>query len=272
MARGPRRGRAPQEGLLGGAGGGGGARRAGVGDGERRQHRGGHGQRPPAHGPDQGRGPAGHRHRAPGPRRHPTVLLDGGANADCTAGLAGAVRPDGGRVRRRAVRASTEPRVGLLSIGEETSKGNGPGQGDPRPAGRARVPAHRPRSSATSRAATSCPTGSTWWSPTASPATSSSRPSRAAPAFLIDTLLRAMTSTDEGRQATRCCCPLLHAPQRRARPRDLRRGHAPGRRRRVHHQPRLVVAAGPSSTPSAWPGRWSWPTWSGASGTPSRAA
>ena len=69
-ARGPGPGGAAQEGLVAGPGRRGGPGRDGVGHGQRRQHRGHHGQRPVPDGPDPGRGPAGHRHADPGAGHH----------------------------------------------------------------------------------------------------------------------------------------------------------------------------------------------------------
>ena len=58
----------------------------------------------------------------PNPGRSPMVLVDAGANSECTRRDARAVRPDGEHVRHGALRRRT-PRVGLLSIGEESTKG-----------------------------------------------------------------------------------------------------------------------------------------------------
>ena len=71
--------------------------------------------------------------------------------------VAPAVRPDGRRVRPRAATASSSPRVGLLSIGEEASKGTPLVKETQRAAARPPMPSSRPgpRSSATSRVATS---------------------------------------------------------------------------------------------------------------------
>ena len=113
-------------------------------------------QRAAAHGPDQGRGPAGHRHADPGARaRTPTVLLDAGANAEC--------QPEWlvqfaqmGAVFARERYGIAEPRVGLLSIGEEPTKGNPLVKETHALLGRRqRSAAPGRRSSATSRAATS---------------------------------------------------------------------------------------------------------------------
>ena len=61
---------------------------------------------------------------APG---NPAMLLDVGANVDCTRAESGTVRRDGRHLLPRDVRKEaghSGPRVGLLSIGEEESKGN----------------------------------------------------------------------------------------------------------------------------------------------------
>ena len=104
-----------------------------------------------------------------------------------------------------------DPRVGLLSIGEE------PGKGDPLRketyallvadgvlAGR-----RRPTSSATSRAATSSPTRSTWWSPTASPATWPSRRLEGGMKGLVNRLLEAFGANEETRAAADVLMPEL---------------------------------------------------------------
>ena len=196
----------------------------------------------------------------PVPGAIPTVLLDGGANADCTPAWLvqfaqmGAVFAAGGS-------SSTSPGSALLSIGEEPSKGYGAGQGDPRPAGPSPAScAPRAGSSATSRAATSCPTGPTWSSPTGSPAMSCSRPSRAVPAShrhhaAGDDLHRRGQDGHQGAPA-RSCCP--SRPSSTPSPTGVPccwvstacASSATARRRRA-----------PSSTPSAGPGDGGRPTW-----------
>ena len=65
------------------------------------------------------------RSRRPSRRaRAPAVLLDVGANVECRPSHLRAVRRDGRGVRAASRSASSAPRVGLLSIGEEESKGN----------------------------------------------------------------------------------------------------------------------------------------------------
>ena len=139
------------------------ASRHGVG----RQHRGDDGLRPAADGPPaRGRAPV-HRHAAAPPGRTPAVLVDAGANAECTAAMLVQFAQMGAAYV--SARFGTEsPSVGLLSIGEEPTKGTplvkethgscwptiaSPGTaagGDPS------------SSSATSRAATCCPRRPTW--------------------------------------------------------------------------------------------------------------
>ena len=62
---------------------------------------------------------------APG---NPAMLLDVGANVDCTASESRAICRDGRRLLSRHVwqkkPGTRGPRVGLLSIGEEETKGN----------------------------------------------------------------------------------------------------------------------------------------------------
>ena len=57
--------------------------------------------------------------RGPGP----TVLLDSGANAECTPQMLVQFAQMGAAFAGQALRRSTQPRVALLSIGEEKSKG-----------------------------------------------------------------------------------------------------------------------------------------------------
>ena len=104
--------------------------------------------------------------------RKPVVVLDSGANVDCSRRGARPVRAARRRLRRMTSSAGTNPGVGLLSIGEEPEKGNAVVEGS--------APAARGRrvstSSATSRGATSrrrAPTAarSTSWSATGSSAT-----------------------------------------------------------------------------------------------------
>lgn len=59
----------------------------------------------------------------PVPGSTPTVLLDAGANADCTAGWLVQFAQMGTAFARQRF-GIAEPRVGLLSIGEEPGKGN----------------------------------------------------------------------------------------------------------------------------------------------------
>ena len=92
----------------------------------------------------------------PVPGSTPTVLLDAGANAECQpAWLVQFAQM--GAVFARERYGIAEPRVGLLSIGEESTQGQPAGQGDPRAAGRARrrSAGRGHASSATSRAVTS---------------------------------------------------------------------------------------------------------------------
>jgi glycerol-3-phosphate acyltransferase PlsX len=94
------------------------------------------------------------------------VLLDAGANVDCKARhlVQFAIM---GNVYARDVLAQGRPRVGLLSIGEEESKGNELTRGPSR-SWRRRRPC---TSSATSRGAISSTAVPTWWCATGSPAT-----------------------------------------------------------------------------------------------------
>ena len=143
---------------------------------QRRQHGRDHRQRPPADGSPERRQPPGHRHA------HPRARLDADRPARRRrqrrgpAGVARAVRPDGQRLRHRALRHRHPP-------GRPAEHRRGGGQGHRAHQGGVRAAQGGRRastSSATSRVATSSPTTSTWSSPTASPATWRSRRSRAA--------------------------------------------------------------------------------------------
>ena len=118
----PRLERAQDEGLVAGASRRGRPRRQGLRDGLGRQHRRHDGVGAAADGPHQGGGPPGHRDADPVPGHGPTILLDAGANAEC--------QPEWlvqfaqmGAVFARTRYGIEPPRVGLLSIGEEPSKG-----------------------------------------------------------------------------------------------------------------------------------------------------
>ena len=158
--RGPGRRGAPQEGLLAGAGRRARARRQGLGHGLGRQHRGDHGLRAAAHGPPARRGAALHRHAAAPPRADAGRAGRRRRQRRVHARHAGAVRPDGRRLRLRPLRHRVAPRSGLLSIGEEPTKGTPLVKethgllGGRRREGAAR---RASSSSATSRGGTSCP-------------------------------------------------------------------------------------------------------------------
>ena len=181
----PAPGRPAEEGLLARARRRARPRRDGRGDGLGRQHRRDDGRRAAADGPHHGR-------RAPGIATplpaagiaRPTVLVDAGANAECQpewlvqfAQMGGAYLP--------ARYGVADPSVGLLSIGEEPTKGNALVKethellATPRAASSSRQ-RRGPRPASARRSTSS--------SPTASPATSRSRPSRAPLRFMFDTI------------------------------------------------------------------------------------
>ena len=54
-----------------------------------------------------------------------------------------------------------------------------------------------------------------------------------------------------------CCCRPWRPLYAELDPENVGGRHAARRRRRVHHQPRLVVGHAPWSTPSGWPRDWS---------------
>ena len=146
---------AHQEGLVDRDLGGARARRQGRRDGERRQHGRGDGRRAAAHGPHPRRRPPRDRGADPGAGRSPQTLVDGGATVDCTAEW---LRQFAimGREYARWRMGVDEPRIGLLSNGEEAGQGRRPAQGR-----LSRCSSRCRGSSATSRAATSCTTPST---------------------------------------------------------------------------------------------------------------
>ena len=92
----------------------------------------------------------------PVPGHGPTILLDAGANAECQAEWL-VQFAQMGAVFARTRYGIEQPRVGLLSIGEEAVEGHAAREGDPRAARRRPRRCERPGapSSATSRAATS---------------------------------------------------------------------------------------------------------------------
>jgi len=144
----------------------------------------------------------------PVPGAIPTVLLDGGANADCTpAWLVQFAQM--GAVFAAARFKIEEPRVALLSIGEEPSKGSAlvkathallAEPGCLHAAGRfvGNVEGRDVLSDRVDVVVTDGFTGNVVL-----------KTLEGSARFLIDTLLRTMTSTDEGRQATEALLPLL---------------------------------------------------------------
>ncbi len=86
-----------------------------------RQHRGDDGLGAAPHGAAAQGGTAVHRHAAARLGRTPTVLLDAGANAECTAMLVQFAQMGAAYVSARF--GTESPSVGLLSIGEEPTKG-----------------------------------------------------------------------------------------------------------------------------------------------------
>ena len=96
----------------------------GVRHGERRQHRRRHGERPATHGPvARGVSRPAIATPIPVPGSSPTVLIDSGANVDCTAPMLVQFAQMGWALATERF-GIADPRVGLLSIGEEATKGN----------------------------------------------------------------------------------------------------------------------------------------------------
>ena len=251
--------RAAHEGLVARAGRRGRPRRQGLGHGQRRQHRRHHGQRAAAHGPHQGRRPPGHRHADPGARRHArrccsTPAPTPSASAEWLVQFA-----QMGAVFARDRYGIAEPKVGLLSIGEEATKGNplvkethkllADRRLDRLDRAQLRRQRRGPRPHDRRR-----PTSS---SPTASPATWPSRRSRAACGPWSSAVLGAFDASDDAKAAAEVLMPAPAAALRPARPRERRRRHAARRRRRLHHQPRLVVGHGRRQRRPRRRARWS---------------
>ena len=182
---------------------------------------------------------AGDRHRPARPGKHQgdRAARRAGANAECQPEWLVQFAQMGSVFARHRFGLGA-PRVGLLSIGEENTKGNTLVK-EARAAG-GHLPAWR--SSATSRAGTSSPT--TW--------TSSSRTSSAATSF--KSLEGALPAIMGGRAGphrhgravgpVRAAAPDPRRALREPGTGQLRRGHAPRRPRGVHHQPRLVEREG----------------------------
>jgi glycerol-3-phosphate acyltransferase PlsX len=144
----------------------------------------------------------------PVPGAIPTVLLDGGANADCTAAWLVQFAQMGAVFAAERFKLD-DPRVALLSIGEEPGKGSAlvkethallSQPGCLRSAGRfiGNVEGRDVLSDRVDVVVTDGFTGNVVL-----------KTLEGGTRFLIDTLLRVMTSTDEGRQATQVLLPLL---------------------------------------------------------------
>ena len=144
----------------------------------------------------------------PVPGAIPTVLLDGGANADCTAAWLVQFAQMGAVYAAERFKLD-EPRVGLLSIGEEPGKGSAlvkethallAQPGCLRTSGKfiGNVEGRDVLSDRVDVVVTDGFTGNVVL-----------KTLEGGTRFLIDTLLKVMTSTDEGRQATGVLLPLL---------------------------------------------------------------
>ena len=190
----------------------------------------------------------------------PTVLLDAGANAEC--------QPDWlvqfaqmGAVFARERYGIASPEVGLLSIGEEPGKGDTPAQGDLRPA----------RGAGLGRLASTFVgnvEGRDLMSPEVDVVVTDGFTGNVALKTLeggMRALVGALASRlrHRRRQPGRRRRADAGAPAalRPARPGHHRGRHAPRRRRRVHHQPRLVVGHGHGQRHPGRPRTWSPATW-----------
>ena len=179
----------------------------------------------------------------PVPGSTPTILLDAGANVDCNPAML-VQFAQMGAVYAAARWHLAEPRVALLSNGEEDTKGNIlvkeahallAEPGCLRAAGTfiGNVEGRDLLSDRVDVVVCDGFIGNVVL-----------KTLEGALRFLVDSFLRVMTSTEEGQRATEAGAAPDPPAARRARPRLLRRGHAARHRRRVHHQPRLVVGAG----------------------------
>ena len=144
----------------------------------------------------------------PVPGAIPTVLLDGGANADCTAAWLVQFAQMGAVYAAERFKLA-EPRVGLLSIGEEPGKGSAlvkethaqlAAPGILRTSGKfiGNVEGRDVLSDRVDVVVTDGFTGNVVL-----------KTLEGSARFLIDTVLGAMTSTDEGRKAMQVLLPLL---------------------------------------------------------------
>ena len=205
----------------------------------------------------------------PVPGSTPTVLLDGGANAECTPAwlLQFAQMGAAYAVQRRS---SPSPSVGLLSIGEEPSKGNelvkeahallaAPGA---LRHGAVRRQRRGPRllTDAADVVVTDGFTGNV-----------ALKTLEGSVRVVVDALLGVMTATEEARAAAKVLLPALLPLQAELDPDTYGGAMLLGVDGLcvISHGPRRP---GPSSTPSGWPPRWWRPTSSGASGRPSPPA
>ena len=176
----------------------------------------------------------------PVPGSTPTVLLDAGANAECQpAWLVQFAQM--GAVFARERYGIVEPRVGLLSIGEESTKGNPlvkethallTEDGALDRAGARFVGNVEGRDIMTADVDVVVTDGFT--------GNVALKTLEGGMKALVKAVLDALGTDRRGRPGVR----VAPAPVRHARPRQHRRRHAARRRRSVHHQPRIVVGDG----------------------------
>ena len=257
------------EGLVAGAGRRGRARRPGLGHGQRRQHRRHHGQRPAAHGPHQGRGPPGHRHADPGASAAPRPCCSTPAPTPSAA-------PSGWSSSPRWARCTPATASASPTRGSACCRS-------------ARSP---PRATRWSRRPTSCWPTRRWIGSTGATFVGNVE-GRDLMTDAVDVVvtdgftgnvalktleggMRALVGgvlgafehrrrhPGRGRGAAAGPGPAL----RPARPREHGRRHAAGRRRGLHHQPRLVVGHRHRQRHRRGRTSWSWATWSSTSGPP----
>ena len=206
----------------------------------------------------------------PVPGSTPTVLLDAGANAECNAEWLVQFAQMGARLRPRAVRDRRAP--GRPAVDRRGAHQGQPArEGDPRAARRAAV-----RSGGRRAAFVGNVEGRDLMTDAADVVVTDGFTGNVALKTLegglkaiVAGLLAAFDSSDEARGGLRRAVAGAAAALREPRPREHRRGDAARRRRRLHHQPRLVVGPRRARTPSAWPTTWSPATSSGCCAGPS---
>ena len=203
----------------------------------------------------------------PVPGGTPTVLLDAGANAECSPELLRAVRPDGRGLRPRPLRHRPSPGSACCRSARSPPRARRwsrrPTRCWPprRPRGRRRrrfVGNVEGRDLMTDEVDVVVTDGFT--------GNVALKTLEGGMRTLVGAIFEAFGSSPEAKAAGDVLLPALLPLYGVRRPRHHGRGHAPRRRRGVHHQPRLLVGHGRSSTPCGWPRSSTRPTSSSACG------